>query len=256
MIRFPPGLEPAQDLAPAAWVREALKDWPGAGKFLVRDLVPPVFEAYARVLHRPRKPGDIRVPTGSWADRAAELGRPLDSQTRWHDLEMPENDPWRLEQGSVSEPELEFLTHVLEAFTSDVGVWFGIWSGFLLPHTGVLYLSQEGPFAEWRARRRADLQARRESKAAARWPSFELRRGSGTRYLLVGGTVADAARFHAELRFSSPSLWWPDDRAWFVHTHFEATSTYVGGSLELIGDLQGRRPLESFEVQADTPVAW
>jgi len=44
-LRFPPGFAPAHDLAPAAWVREALKEWPRGRPFIVSDLVPPVFDA-------------------------------------------------------------------------------------------------------------------------------------------------------------------------------------------------------------------
>ena len=64
MIRFPPGLEPVEDLSPADWVREALKDWPRGRGFLVRDLVPPIFEAYARILHRAHRPEDRLRPNG------------------------------------------------------------------------------------------------------------------------------------------------------------------------------------------------
>jgi hypothetical protein len=50
--------------------------------------------------------------------------------------------------------------------------------------------------------------------------------------------------------------WWPEDRAWFVHTHFEATSAYLGGSRALVDQLVGEQLIESFEVQAETLVAW
>jgi hypothetical protein len=53
--RFPPGLEPVADVGPAAWVGDALNDWP-SGAFRVRHLVPPVFEAYARIPHAPPEP--------------------------------------------------------------------------------------------------------------------------------------------------------------------------------------------------------
>jgi len=46
MIRFPPALEPLEDLSPAAWVEQALKEWPRGRPSFVRDFVPPAFEAY------------------------------------------------------------------------------------------------------------------------------------------------------------------------------------------------------------------
>jgi hypothetical protein len=77
MSAFPPGLEPVEDLSPSVWVQEALKDRP-AGGFRVRDLVPPVFEAYARILHRPYRPGDERIPTGTWAELESFEAHPDD----------------------------------------------------------------------------------------------------------------------------------------------------------------------------------
>lgn len=86
MIEFPPGLEPAKDLSSSVWVQEALRDRPQR-PFRVLDLVPPVFEAYARVLHRPHRLGDGREPTGTWHERAAELGRLPGPETSWRDLD-------------------------------------------------------------------------------------------------------------------------------------------------------------------------
>jgi hypothetical protein len=63
-LSFPVGLEPVDDLTPATWVREALAEWP-SGPFKVSDLIPPVFDAYARVLHRPHRPTDRETPGGS-----------------------------------------------------------------------------------------------------------------------------------------------------------------------------------------------
>jgi hypothetical protein len=34
----------------------------------------------------------------------------------------------------------------------------------------------------------------------------------------------------------SPTLWWPDDRAWFVATDIDYPWTYIGGSTELIDE--------------------
>src|SRR4026207_2183921 len=108
MRTFPPGLDPVVDLSPSLWVQEAMKDWPPE-RFRVRDLVPPVFEAYARILHRPRRPSDIRDPTGTWAERARERNVELRPETRWEDLERSRDDRWSLHEGSVSEGEVGTL---------------------------------------------------------------------------------------------------------------------------------------------------
>ena len=87
-----------------------------------------------------------------------------------------------------------------------------------------------------------------------RLPTFALLSG-GRSYLLFRGSIDEAIRLHREFEFHPPTLWWPDDRAWFVHTEIDASSTYVGGSAALIGRLVGEQILESFEVEADTAAA-
>jgi hypothetical protein len=56
-----------------------------------------------------------------------------------------------------------------------------------------------------------------------------------------------------ELGFYSPSLWWPDDRAWFVHTDVDARSTYIGGSEALIDALLSDPQLEVLPATLDHP---
>jgi hypothetical protein len=101
---MPPGFEPVEDLRPADWVREALKDWPSGRLFVVRDLVPPVFEAYARILHLTRRPEEHEAPTGTWAERATQLGRNLGPETDWWELTGTtfagaERDDWTPHEG-------------------------------------------------------------------------------------------------------------------------------------------------------------
>jgi hypothetical protein len=260
MIPIPAGLEPVEDLRPSVWVQEALKDWP-AGQFRVRDLIPPMFEAYARILHRLSKPTDGRIPTGSWAERAAELGRELGSTTNWDELKGPnsdegQQDDWRPDEGSLIEQETETLASLLAGHTSTPSdCWFAMWSGWgdLSGGSSALYRSGGG-IAELKFRWRNRLGSWRARREAARLKTFSLLGQSGRSYLLFNGPVDDAARFHLGHRFQSPALWWPDDRAWFVHTEIDGTSTYVGGSRSMIDRLIGEQILESFEVDTDERV--
>jgi hypothetical protein len=71
----------------------------------------------------------------------------------------------------------------------------------------------------------------------------------------LDGPVAEAESFSSAIG-QCPTIWWPGDRAWLVHTHNEATSTYLGGSRALVDRLVGEQVMESFEVQTDTLVAW
>jgi hypothetical protein len=257
MSRFPPGLAPVEDLSPSVWVQEALKDWPAA-PFRVRDLVPPVFEAYARILHRPNRPTDGRIPTGSWAERASEVGRELGPKTSRDVLEGPNDDgrgdDWRAEEGSLIELEAEALGSLLPGHTSTaLDCWFAMWSGWgdLSGASGALYRVPERTIAKLSIRWRSWLESWRARREAARLKTFPLFGQSGRSYLLFHGAVDDAARFHLSYRFQSPALWWPQDRAWFVHTEIDATSTYVGGRRSMIGRLVGEQILESFKVDPE-----
>jgi hypothetical protein len=263
MRTFPPGLDPVVDLSPSLWVQEALKDWPRE-RFRVRDLVPPVFEAYARILHRPRRPDDLKDPTGTWAQRAATLGREMGPETTWWALlgTAPyeggmDHGP---DEGRLNESEVATLASFLGADTADPSAcWFALWSGFGIFSTGSSFLRAGGTLAQRLGKlrvRRAERRAnRRAERARARLATFRLLGQSGRSYILMRGAVSDAIRFSFDGWFQSPTLWWPDDRSWFVHTEIDGTSTYVGGSRPMVGRLVGEQILESFEVGADTPAA-
>jgi hypothetical protein len=262
MTPFPPGLESVEDLSPSVWVQEALKDWP-SGRFHVRDLIPPVFEAYARILHRPYRPGDGSIPTGTWAECAAEVGQELGPEMDWDELTGPgfdegQGDNGMPGEGSLIEQEVKILAPVLSGHTTtQLECWFAMWSGWgeLSGGSGVLYRSRGGPIAELMIRWRNRLESWQARREAARLKTFPLLGQSGRSYLLFNGPVDDAARFHFGHRFQSPALWWPEDRAWFVHTEIDALSTYVGGPRALIDRLLGEQVLESFEVHEDSRAA-
>ncbi|MEV6837823.1 hypothetical protein AB0N17_25495 [Streptomyces sp. NPDC051133] len=51
-----------------------------------------------------------------------------------------------------------------------------------------------------------------------------------------------------------PDLWWPADRAWCLGGDVDLTSTYVGGSAELIAGLLAAPDLEAHPVGPDDTV--
>ena len=248
MIEFPEGLQPEGDLSPARWVQTALEERPSEGS-RIRHHVPPIFEAYARILHHPTRPTDVREPTGTWRERAIELGLQLRSDTSWVDLTR-DGDRWWLHPGSLSEPELESLVRAIGARVAGGHAWFAVWIGVLPPHRGVLLRARNmGPFTEWWARRMGWARMRREERALDRLPTFEIH-GSDA-YVLLRGTPQDAVRLFHSLHFQSPHLWWSDDRGWFVHTGDERTSSYLGGPRALIEGVVADGSIEAFEVGVD-----
>jgi hypothetical protein len=83
--------------------------------------------------------------------------------------------------------------------------------------------------------------------------TFQILGSSGRICLLFGGRVADVSRFALDGWYHAPALWWPEDRAWFVQTEIDGTSTYLGGSRTMVGRLVGDQILESFEVNPGDP---
>jgi hypothetical protein len=214
--RFPPGLEPVDDVGPAAWVIDALHDWP-SGPFRVRHLVPPVFEAYARIPHAPPEP-----------------------------------------VGELDEHVVGALTTVLAGRTATPeDCWFGLWSGFGLFEPAFARLrpagSPGGRPADPRTRL-AERAASRSARRAVRRPTtFDLL-GGGRSYWLLRASVRDARRFRFVGSFRAPTIWWPQDRAWFVHTEVDATATLVGGSRETVAELVAAEGLRATEVGPENPV--
>jgi hypothetical protein len=262
MSPFPPGLEPIEDLGHADWVREALKYWPRGREFLVRDLVPPIFEAYARILHRAHRPEDRRYPTGRWAERAEQLGRTLGPETSWYELtgtnfaDGPARDAWVPNEGNSSKEEVRAIASGLAGHTTTpLECWFAMWSGWGDLSGGIAPLYRVGgPISELKMRWRTRREGKRVRREGARFRTFPLLGGRRS-YLLFNGAVEDAARFDLGHSFQSPALWWPEDRAWFVHTEIDALSTYLGGSRVLVDSLVGEQVLESFEVDRDSRAA-
>ena len=84
-------------------------------------------------------------------------------------------------------------------------------------------------------------------------PAFEI---PNRRLLLFAGPITAVGTSLCESYFQSPSIWWPDDRAWCVETEVDAMSTYVGGTSECIAELGARNDLEVMTVEPSDGVMW
>lgn len=224
---------------PFAWITEALHP---LGQD-VGSLVPPVFDAYARVFHPAvRYPDDEELfgidsdepdQDVSWAEVATFNGRVAHPAMEWASItgswEFRGNDDqpgmWN---GAPAEGHLPTdvaarLAAVLSRFTTTPAeCWFGIWSGFGFVGTPDTTL---------------DLPARE--------------------YLLSRGPVERAAANLAEEPSEqSANVWWPEDRAWFVATDVDLMTTYVGGSAACIAGVLAADGLEAAAVPVDQRVDW
>jgi hypothetical protein len=220
------------DVSGADWIVRALRGQPAG---TVASLVPPVFEAYARVFHPAvRYPDDFEIGAMSdepdedvtWAEVAAYNGRTAHPAMEWASV----TGSWEFVQ-SDDQP--------------------GMWNG--APPVGHLP-SQV-------AARMAEVLGAHTTTPADCWFGVDhtvhgdaepaLRLG-GFAYLLVRGPVELAAvNFAPEPFEQSAHLWWPDDRAWFVATDVDLMTTYVGGSAACIPALVAADGLEAAPVPAE-----
>jgi hypothetical protein len=225
------------DVSPAHWVVTALR---GQEFGTVAGLVPPVFEAYARVFHPA-----VRYP---------------DDELFGIDSDDPDEDVTWAEiaafNGRIAHPAMEwaFITGSWEFRGGDDQP--GVWND--APAQGHLPVSAGTPLAAVLARHTTTpsdcwfgVDSTWHSDAE---PALRL---AGVGCLLVRGTVELAAsNFAPEPVEQSANVWWPDDRAWFVATNIDLMTTYVGGSAACIADLLAADGLEVAAVPADQRVTW
>lgn len=206
----PEGLEFWEDVSEARWIEESLAqgEW---GR--LDSMMPRGFSSYARIFHPAYLEGDMEQPV-RWATVASWTGRavhPLMQFERIADLSEESGDiykdpPWgELPQhGSIPERECKALVEVLRRFTSTPDrCFFGLWEGW-----GNIDKRLYKPDSRVRA--------------------------PGRDHLLFRGPL-DGAMSLVEERMDhfwgrSPSIWWPEDRAWCVTTDVDLFDTFVGGS--------------------------
>jgi len=199
-------LRPLTDTGAADWVVEGI-----AGRFAydVASVVPPVFDAYARLQH------------------------PFDSEA--------DQDPVDV-AGHLEDQTLGVLIDVLARHTTTPKrCYFCLWDGFGdihgSPSVAVCYASDDddGPVAPPTIPPAFAQEVMNGPRVVL--PSRE--------YLLFEGPLADAGRWGAadlvpgmeRDPINSPNLFWPADRAWLVATEIDLPATYVGGSEALISEL-------------------
>ena len=226
-----PGVTLCTDVAPAAWLRAALRPWSSRGIRHVATLVPAEYPSHARILHRASSDTDDHV---RWADIAALAGQSITARTRYIDLVgwRPESarlsppSPWREpEIGTLLPDECAAVASVLAEHTATPDdCWFCVWEGY-----GWQALTQLGKRAP-----RVALEHRN--------------------CLLFRGPVASAVAFESAPWFQSPTVWWPADREWCVASELDIYSTYVGAAPAAIEALREHPALEVVECTAEDDI--
>ena len=208
----------------AAWIPERLHPF----AIDVGSIIPVGFAAYARVFHPfYRWTSTWQLMPVRWGDIAAANNRTIAEEMQNLDLsvEPPQFSPsgeelWNQQSRTGSMP-LEIaarLAPILKSHTQTPELcWFAAWNG-------------------WGA-----LQSRIRDPEAAMFsvPNRDL--------FLLHGPINDVLTTLSDFDsiYQSPTLWWPDDRAWCVVTEIDFTWSYVGGSVACIEQILSDSELET-----------
>ncbi len=235
---------------PAGWLEQVEPDR------LVGEAVPDIFEAYVRVLH----PAGFEDRAGSrpitWGAVAASNGRDVHAESPWESIAEPAVTAessgasiWNRKpvEGSLSPETAGVLDRVLANHTTtpDV-VWLCAWNGW----AGLRWVTpgrEVGLLATGRRRKRAWWGDSPKTERSP-LPTVQL---LGRKYVLLCGSMSDVGQSAVDRpAWQSPSLWWPDDRSWFVSTPIDGRSTYVGGSEACVDALLRCEGVEALAIQA------
>lgn len=218
------------------WVTEKL-DWTST----VRAWMPEGYESYARILHpayqridgKEISVGEVAV---SWRTVSEWSGKPLHATSHIEDLMIRSDGlTWSQHnahgyqplQGQLDDATLASLLVHLAKQTSDLDeIWMCAWIGFGGPPDTVGLPVRVTWFL--------DL--------------------IGRRYVLRKGSITASQDDLEDPRFANPpTFWWPDDRSWFASSDIDASSTYIGGSKELIEKILNDPALEAFPAELNDP---
>lgn len=240
-------LPPSEDVEAADWISERLHPFAQD----VGSVIPPGFEAYARIFHpasasRDWNPVDVR-----WSTVASWSGRTVHPEMQFHSIAAPLERgepvgrmPWSGEPrlGVLSKQQMGALTDLLPKFTSSAQTFFCLWEGYGYVTGAVAALQvfkQGAPTAGAQRPRRWNLRMP-VPKGRGNLPERKRVKLPHRDYLLFRGPIAKAQGWE-----DGPNLWWPDNRSWFVASEIDLPYTYVGGTQELIDAILAHPAIEA-----------
>ena len=242
-----------EDAFAAEWVKERLLPFSREAGIRVGNVVPQGFEANARIFHPASRylPDTQEWEPVRWSEIASWTGRAVHPGMQFHAILGNPEDPnakpdWGHlpREGTLDADQILPVVEILVKHTATPQrchfcVWDG-WGGIDDPRS-LAILGPGTPGTDRLAERVRNAQSR-----ASRAKRIEI--GLFTYLVFVGGleAVADDEE--------SPSIWWPEDRAWCVATDVDMSSTLVGGSTECIDELINHPALEALPIEIDTRI--
>jgi hypothetical protein len=219
----------------------------------VRSLIPDVFEDYARIFHPAARQADVPLPAEAddgvwrevrWREIAEANGKIAHPAMQWPSITAgrdngPGTQPalWERAPQADSLPLrlTRILCEILAEFTgTPERCWCAVWEGYGCV-VGVRADSTLPRLAMWN-----------RSMIVACGPLSAVAEKS----------FADGSVDASGESYRSPSLWWPDDRAWCVATDVDMRETYLGASRACVDRLLADDRLEIMRVTADQDITW
>ncbi len=263
---------PTTSVEAGQWLRDAVTDFGGH----VEQLVPAGYARCIRIFHRPDQGDPDDDAARSWAEVAARHGITLHPAAQWISLtggrdDSPHHDgPGAPSDqplyGSLDQNVLPLLCDLLARHTRTperchAALWEG---GGATPRSWNAYPKLELPGRRHWMFAPIPVRAVPAMSATLEVAGYEEDgRSDGTSWLHVGSSSdrrpddrqlgAEAARWKREGGLvQSPTWWWPEDRAWVVHSDTDLESTLVGCSADLAAALLDHPDIECLEVQPTT----
>ncbi len=249
---FVPGVHVVQDVSPATWLADTRLE-----HGVLRNYVPTGFEAYVQVFHPAYRAGGGTV---RWHEIADWLEEPLLPGVWFEDIKERARThagdrPWMdaPEEGQVPHEVLDLLIPALAAHTRAERGWSCLWDGWghLTGSMVAVRWSPDGPqagAASFHALPALSPQIAKGPKVHLPWRDYFLLEGplEAVSELQVPVTWRPERRRTVERL--TPSLWWPDDRAWCAGNEVDASFTCIGGDRALIDELHAHPGLEVLEL--------
>ena len=260
---LPTGVELLEDVSGADWIVKGLKPWDPNGARL-ESFIPEGFEAYARIFHpagfRSARRGAIDPDTAiRWSDLARERGVELTPDIAFLEVSGIEpGDQRALDEiapadGRLPPETCDALAAVLRPHTTTAQVaWFCLWDGngvFWSQSHSPVYSSLDGSEPSPQEIERYTAEAEAQDAILG---STALVHAYARDYFLFRGPLDAACAFEPSGWYTSPNLWWPNDRGWIVQTEVDGYSTYVGATRAAVEDLLASSEVEAIEVTLDT----
>jgi hypothetical protein len=259
-------LTASSDPEAATWILSGLR----AFNHTIGAIVPPVFQAYARVFHPAsrHRDGDVAV---RWAEVAKDNGREMHPAAEWSSI----TGSWEFQRhstqpgiwdtppstGRLPRSLAQRLSATLSEHTGNQDhCFFGVWDGWGTG-TGMFFFADSATEDVKRRTRDAyDAEVAAwhgllDGTAAVQIPQRRMHLLDGPLTAIDDFYEPHTGRSGLCLR-DPPSLWWPADQRWCVGTDIDLMTTYVGASRTAIDALLADDRLEVLPVSDSQSVTW